>query len=203
MVGRFCAACAALLSAVTLAAPMAPTDKWHLFYQESGCIAQRPFGDHTLSFQPSPLGKTTRLVIVGPGRIMRTRQLDSLIELSNSEAPIKTSSLVYGTSKKGLRGITTILSVPDSERVLKSSWLRISTLGTGPKSKRTTPVDAPIFSGEFGIGSTVALSRELGKCLSDLQTHWGMVDGNLPEPEPPRAFRWSACSTRTIIPKTP
>lgn len=167
------------------AASLQPTGKWHLFYQESSCIAERPFGEHRVGFQPSPLGKTMRLVILGPGRIMRTRQLDSLIELSDGRPPIKTSSLVYGTSKKGLRGVTTVLPLIDAERVSKSSWLRISTLGTSPKSKRTMPAAEPFFAAEFAVGSTAALHRELGKCLADLQKHWGMVNGELPTPATP------------------
>lgn len=175
----------AMNAAPVAAAPLQPTDKWHLFYQESHCAAERRFGDHMLGFQPSPLGKTTRLVVVGPGRVTRTRQLDSLIELADGGPPIKASSLVYATSKKGVRGITTVLSLADAERVYNSAWLRISTLGTGPKSKRTSPSGNPVFSGEFAIGSTNALSRELGKCLADLQRHWGMVDGKLPDPAKP------------------
>lgn len=69
------------------AEPLQPTGKWHLFYQESNCSAERAFGDHMLGIQPSPLGKTMRLVIVGPGRILRTRQLDSLIGLSDGGPP--------------------------------------------------------------------------------------------------------------------
>lgn len=167
------------------AAPLEPTSKWHLFYEESSCIAERSFGNHTLSFQPSPLGTTTRLVILGPGRIMRTRQLDSMIELANGMPPIKTSSLVYGTSKKGIRGITTVLPLNEADKLAKSTWFRISTLGTGPKSKRTTPTSEPIYTGEFALGSTVALARELDKCLTDLQRHWGIVNGVLPEPAKP------------------
>ena len=166
-------------------APLQPTDKWHLFYEESSCSAERRFGDYVLGFQPSPLGKTMRLVILGPGRILRTRQLDSLIELSDGGSAIKASSLVYGTSKKGLRGITTVLPLAEAERVSRSNWLRMSTLGTAPKSKRTMPSAEPYFTAEFAIGSTVALSRELGKCLADLQSHWGMVDGELPNPATP------------------
>lgn len=167
---------------VSTPAPLQPTGKWHLYYQESNCAAERTFGDFTIGFQPSPLGKTMRLIVLGPGRIMRTRQLDSHIELADGQPPIKTSSLVYATSKKGLRGITTVLPLADAERVAKSNWLRISTLGSGPKSRRTIPTDNPIMSAEFDIGSTAALSRELAKCLADLQTHWGMVNGALPTP---------------------
>lgn len=170
------------------AAPLQPTGKWHLFYQEAHCAAERQFGDHALGFQPSPLGKTMRVVIVGPGRIMRTRQLDSLIELSDGGPAIKTSSLVYGTSKKGQRGITTVLPLDQAERLSKSTWLRVSTLGTGPKSKRTMPAAEPFFTAEFAIGSTAALSRELGKCLADLQKHWGMINGELPKPAVPPVF---------------
>lgn len=170
------------------AAPLQPTDKWHLFYQESNCAAERRFGDHVLGFQPSPLGKTTRMVVIGPGRVVRTRQLDSLIALADGGPPIKTSSLVYATSRKGVRGITTILPLADAERVARSNWLRVSTLGMAPKSKRTMPSAEPYFSAEFAVGSTAALGRELGKCLADLQKHWGMVDGQLPTPAVPPQF---------------
>jgi hypothetical protein len=99
MAGRLCVLVAFLVfwAVQATAAPLQPTDKWHLFYEESNCSAERRFGDYVLGFQPSPLGKTMRLVILGPGRILRTRQLDSLIELSDGGSAIKASSLVYGT----------------------------------------------------------------------------------------------------------
>jgi hypothetical protein len=173
------------LTAQAAATPLQPTGQWHLFYEESNCSAERRFGDHILGFQAPPLGKTIRLVVLGPGRATRTRQFDSLIELSDGGPPIRISSLVYGTSKKDLRGITTILPRSEADRVSQSSWLRISTLGTGPKSKKKLPSNEPVFSGEFAVGSSAALARELSKCLADLQKHWGMVGGELPQPAKP------------------
>jgi len=164
------------------AAPLLPTGPWHLYYLPSSCAAERPFGDHILGFERAPLGDTTRLIIIGPGRSTESRQLDSLIELSDGGAPIKSSSIVYGTSKKDRRGITTIVASGDAQRVSESKWLRLSTLGTEPASKRSTPSRKPIFSAEFNVGSTVALAKELTKCMDDLRRHWGMVDGELPKP---------------------
>ena len=104
------------------------------------------------------------------------------MELNDGGPPIKTSSLVYGTSKKGYRGITTILPPDQAARVTKSTTLRIATLGTGPKSNRGTVSREPIMSAELAVGSTEALSRELKKCMDDLRLHWGMVNGELPKP---------------------
>lgn len=192
MFGRYCVRLplfrslliAALLAApaVAPAAPLQPTGKWQLYYLPSSCAVERHFGDYILGFETPPLGNALRLVIVGPGRSNESRQLESLVELSDGGPPIKASSLVYGTSKKGRRGITTILSPADSARVAGSKWLRLSTLGTGPKSKRTSASADPIFTAEFDVGSTAALAKEMEKCLNDLRRHWGIVDGELPKP---------------------
>jgi len=178
---------AALLAApaASPAAPQRPSDKWHLYYLPSSCAAERPFGDYVLGFEMPPMGDATRLVIVGPGRATESRQLDSLLEVSDGGPPFKASSLIYGTSKKGRRGITTVLPRSDAARVSNSRWLRLSTLGTGPKSKRTTPTAEPVFSAEFDVGSTAALAKELSKCVEDLRRHWGIVDDKFPEPATP------------------
>jgi hypothetical protein len=181
------------------AAPLLPTGPWHLYYLPSSCAAERPFGDHILGFERAPLGDTTRLIIIGPGRSTESRQLDSLIELSDGGAPIKSSSIVYGTSKKDRRGITTIVASGDAQRVSESKWLRLSTLGTEPASKRSTPSRKPIFSAEFNVGSTVALAKELTKCMDDLRRHWGMVDGELPKPAQLAANADQAGSTKFLL----
>jgi hypothetical protein len=175
---------AALIAApsATPAAPLQPTDKWHLYYTPTTCAAERKFGDFVLGFEAPPLGDSMRLIVTGPGRSATTHQLDSLIELVDGGPPIKTSSLVYGTSKKGYRGITTVLPPEQAGRVTKSTSFRISTLGTGPTSNRETVSREPVMSVEFAIGSMAALSRELIKCMDDLRQQWGMVNGELPKP---------------------
>lgn len=189
MVRRLCALVAVVLmtaaaaAAAATAAPLQPTGKWHLYYLPSTCAAERQFSDHILGFEVAPLGDATRLIIVGPGRSSETRQFDSLVELSDGATPIKASSLVYGTSKKGRRGITTVLAPTEAARVANSNWLRLRTLGTGPASKRmAAPSREPVFSAEFDVGSTVGLAKELSKCLNDLRRHWGIANGELPKP---------------------
>lgn len=165
-----------------LAEPLKPTGPWHLYYLPSSCAAERPFGDYILGFEAPPLSDTTRFMVVGPGRSTESRQYDTLIELADGGPSIKSSSLVYGTSKKGRRGITTVLAPNDAKRMSASRWLRLSTLGTGPASKRSTPSSSPIFSAEFEVGSTVKLAEELAKCMDDLRSTWGMQDGKFPKP---------------------
>jgi TonB family protein len=177
--------------AVTSAAsaePLKPTDTWHLYYTPSSCAAERRFGEYVLGLEEPPLGDTMRLIVTGPGRSASTRQLDSLLELADGGPPIKTSSLVYGTSRKGYRGITTLLAADQAVRVSKSMSLKISTLGRNPRSKSDTPGNDPVMSIEFAIGSTGALSREIAKCMEDLRQHWGMVNGELPTPATPADF---------------
>jgi len=159
-----------------------PTGPWHLYYLPNTCAAERPFGEHILRLEIAPIGDATPLIIVGPGRSSESRQFDSLVELSGGASPIKASSLIYGTSKKGRRGITTVLAPSDAARVSNSRWLRLRTLGIGPASKRMEPSRTPVFSAEFEIGSTVGLAKELAKCIDDLRRHWGIVNGELPKP---------------------
>ena len=165
-----------------LAAPLQPTGKWHLHYLESTCAAQRQFGDYALAFEVPPIGEAIRLVIAGPGTVGDTRQYDSMIDLADGGQPIRTSSLLYRRSEKGRRGLTTVLTPADAARVSSASQLRISTLGSGPKSDRQAPGKKPVFNAEFAIGSTTALAKELNKCVDDLRKHWGIVDSEFPEP---------------------
>jgi TonB family protein len=163
-------------------APAQPTDKWALFYEENVCAAQRTFGEYKVGFARAPLGKTTRWVVQGPGRAARARQYDSVISVDDGGPGIKTSSLVYPLPARGRRGITTILSTEDSQRVERSKRLQISTLGEGVQSRRSSPDGSEVFEADLALGDMSVLSREMDKCMDDLRRHWGIVDGRLPVP---------------------
>jgi hypothetical protein len=161
-------------AAAALGAPLQPTEKWHLHYLETSCAAQRQFGEYALAFEVPPIGEAIRLVITGPGSAGETRQYDSMIEPADGRPPIRTSSLVYRRPEKGRRGLTTVLTPADAARVSSAHQLRVSTLGSGPKSNRKMPSDKPVFNADFAIGPTTALAKELSKCVDDCGSTGGL-----------------------------
>jgi len=163
------------------AAPLQPTSKWVVDYTPSSCTARRMFGDHAISIVPSPLGSSTRVIIEGPGRALRARQYPSMVDPADERGAVKASSLIYPLKAKGRRGIYSVLPNDLVARMLGSGKVEIR---AGKQGSRLIWDDrsASSMGAALAIGGGASLSRAIETCMTDLRTHWGMIDGALPEP---------------------
>lgn len=187
MASRLCVIAALLVSSAlpAAAAPLQPTSKWEVQYSDVACTAKRAYGDYTLAFQPSPLGRSVRYVIEGPGRADAAHQFETDLIVADGGPPIRTSSLIYPLPDKGRRGMQLILSAPESDRLQVASEFSVESdllarKKTGDRVRRQERMTAN-FDAKIGR----ALAKALGTCMADLRAHWGMVDGKLPEPAKP------------------
>jgi TonB family protein len=157
------------------AAPLQPTGKWEVQYSDVACTAKRSFGDFTLEYQPSPFGKTARLVIEGPGRISRDRQYNALIALASGET-IRASSLLYPAREKNRRGLFLILSAQEAQRAMQGPTLELMAGAKLIKKADGLPNTPAQMSAEFALGSTTSLAKTLATCIKDLRKHWDIRD---------------------------
>jgi TonB family protein len=167
-------------SAPAGAEPVQPTTAWNVNYTATSCDAKRRFGDVAVVITPAPLGKTMRVLIEMPGGARRARQFPALFDARDGRGAEKVTALVYPLSKKGFRGLYSVMPRDVVQRAMASGQMEIR---AGNSVARA--VGAPVASAHLALGKTGSLSKALDTCLADLQKHWGMVDGQLPEPAVP------------------
>lgn len=163
------------------AAPLQPTSPWNVNYTATSCDAKRRFGDVALVITPAPLGETMRVMIEMPGEMRRARQYPARVMVGDGTGGEVATALLFPLSKKGLRGIYAVLPKTTVERALANGELRLM-LGKGTARSKVT---FTIADTHLALGKTGALAKALSTCLADLQKHWGMTDGKLPEPAVP------------------
>ncbi len=171
----------ASISSAAQAAPTAATGKWEVQYSDRACIAKRNFGDTMLAIRPSPLGKTVRFVVEAPGQARRVHQYGSTIDLSDGQPAIQSSSMIYPLKAKNRRGLTTIVAAGDAQRVLSGGRFTIWSGDRLVKRVDGLPNSPRVMSADLAMGPMSGLVQALDKCVGDLQRHWGMIDGKLPE----------------------
>lgn len=170
------AASVLVLTAPAEAAPLQPTSPWNVHYTATSCEAKRRFGDYAISFAPAPLGETIRMMIEMPGPAARARQFPAVIDTGGNSEPEKASALLFPLSKKGLRGIYSVMPKATAYRAFANGELGIR-VGSAINRDATSVKAA---HAHLALGKTEALRKALDTCLTDLQQHWGMVDGKLP-----------------------
>lgn len=160
-----------LISAPVSAAPLQPTSPWNVNYTATSCDAKRRFGDTAIVITPSPLGQTFRVMLEMPGGASRAQQFPARLSTGDGGEPDNVTAMIYPLSKKGLRGLYSVLPRSNVERVFKGGELEIRVGGGYTK-----------MHAHLALGKMDGLEKALETCLADLQKHWGMVDGKLPDP---------------------
>lgn len=161
------------------AAPLQPTSPWNVNYTATSCEAKRRFGDHAIVITPAPLGETIRLMVEMPGRAEQATQYPARLFSTDSRSPQVITTLMFPLSKRGLRGLYSVLPKASVNNALADGELDIrvgSATAMGSKLNYTT---ARVH---LALGKTGALMKALDTCLTDLQKHWGMIEGRLPDP---------------------
>lgn len=173
-------ATASILAVPLQAAPLAPTSPWNLNYTATSCDAKRRFGDIAIVISPAPLGETYRLMMEFPGNARLARQHPAKLTFAGDAQGERLTALIFPLSKKGQRGLYAVLPSATAERILETGELDLR-IGIEPATKTISFTMAHI---ELALGKSAGLRKALATCLADLQRHWGMADGKLPEPAP-------------------
>ncbi len=164
-----------------LAAPAVPTGQWDVQYSDRACTARRNFGDQMLAIRPSPLGKTMRFVVEAPGVARSVRQYRSVIDLEDRRSAIVSSSMLYPLKVGRRRGLATILGKDEAARVMSGSRFTIWAGEKMAKQVDGLPNSPKVMTVDLAVGSLRKVGAALDACVRDLQKHWGMVDGEIPD----------------------
>lgn len=170
------AAVLAIQPAAAPAAPLPPTGKWNVEYNPTSCEAKRRFGEIAIAIIPGPLGQSTRVMVELPGKAPRARQYPAVVDPVDGNGPAKATALLFPMKRNGLRGLYSVLPNDLIDRAMASGAITIH-VGSPRLKIRSQSADVSL-----ALGSTAALRKALDKCMADLRTQWGMIDGKLPEP---------------------
>ena len=147
------------------AAPLNPTAKWWLDYDEAQCTAGRNYGDGRdfvqFGFKPSPMGKIIRLLVARKGSFILGDQYPVTLQFDD-QPPQKLNSLQYLDDKTKLRVIS--VNVPRSEIDMHKTARTITIATTGLKQT-------------FALSDVPELLAELDKCSADLREVWNTGHG--------------------------
>jgi TonB family protein len=149
-------------ASITAAAPLEPTGKWWLDYDEAQCIASRDYGSLGdplgIGFKPSPKGGIMRILVIRNGSYIVADKYPVSIQFDDQPA-MRMHALQYAETQKKMRvmSINVPRSVIDANRQAKS--LTISTAG---------------FKKSFALSDVPPLLVELDKCLVDLRLIWNI-----------------------------
>lgn len=164
------------------AAPLIPTDKWHVDFADSQCVASRNYGSDAnpifLVLKKPALGDVLQIAVVRNGSFKQPDQFEGDVSF-DEKAPIETSVLEYGVKKLRQQALMINLSTSDLSPMRHASSIRIrsqvgESKGGGPSVVRAgTGTDMA-----FALGEVRRVLDLLDECARDLQTVWNVWDEN-------------------------
>lgn len=171
---RLIIAATALLAAVSAsaqgAAPLVPTAKWVVDFDEAQCVAMRNYGTESkpLLFvlkQPAA-GEIMQVAVLRKGvrSSKYADQVDGWVRIDNGTA-IASSMIKFHVKERGERVLMTNMPLAQFAAVRKAQSLSIA---------------APLeFNGTFQLGSMGPLMNVMDSCVADLRKVWNAGTGSL------------------------
>ena len=153
----------ALISAPAAAAPLSPSGKWVVNFDDAQCIASRNYGVGkkmlALVLKPSPLGDITQLSVVRSRSFGYTEQTAAKLTI-DALPPIPASLLGFTVTQSKLRVDSVILSKASFAQLRGGHSLRIA---------------APMELIEtFALSGMEGVTKALDTCVADLQRVWNI-----------------------------
>lgn len=150
----------AMLAAAT--APLAPTGKWVVDFDDAQCVATRAYGQETVFLKASALGDVVQIGVAQAGRSGPPVQVDAVVTPA-AGVPFKGTAVRWSVEGKNPRRMRLInMPVAEFQRLSSSPTLRFA-------------IDD--LDREFGMPDMTALARVMKSCVDDLQKVWGAGDG--------------------------
>ena len=143
-------------------APLQPTGKWVVHFDDSQCLAERNYGpkEHSLflALKQPALGDVIQMDVVERGRTESATQLNGRVEFDD-QAPLKATVLRYMPSQSDFR--VHMINLPRGQ------------LAAAGKAKtlhfRTSGMDET-----FALDSLEQLLRVMDRCAADLRAFWNV-----------------------------
>ena len=159
-----------MAASAAAAAPLQPTEKWRLNYEDAQCNAYRNYGTEKeplyLAFKAPPVGSVVQLMIVQNGPRMNALQFDVQVKVGDRRA-LKTNMLVYRGKSAKFRTKLIILPRAEFEAFRNAATLGVTGVGQD-------------YS--FALSDTAPLLKALDDCLTDLRDYFNVPPPDTPNP---------------------
>lgn len=166
------------------AAPLQPTGKWIVNFDDAQCFATRNYGSVKdpllLVIKSPPLGEVLQIRIVRKGYVPGAAQVDGAI-LFDNQPPIRTSLLEFGVKRFNHRSV--LVNLPDSQRAsfLRASSIRIRAGEEKQVLGSRIAVRSRFNDEHFALTQVPQLVKTMDTCVADLRRVWNIaVDSATP-----------------------
>jgi len=143
-------------------APLQPSDKWHVFFDEAQCLAQRNYGSKEqplyLVLKRPALGDVLQVAVAKDTRIAEPTEFDGSFAFDN-QAPQKASFLVFRPKGQSLAVYSTNAPLAKISSVRAAKTLRLVVRG---------------LDETFVLANMDELLGIMATCASDLAKYWNI-----------------------------
>lgn len=145
-----------------VAAPLVPTGKWVVNFDDAQCVASRDYGTDQLFLKASPLGDLVQFGVIRPGRTGPPQQIAA--EIQPAQGPIyRGNALLWNAGSKPPKSIRLInLPEPEFRRLAASAMINLK-IGEMKQS--------------YTLPAMGALAAVMKNCVDDLQKVWSAQGG--------------------------
>lgn len=155
-------ACLLPLASPASSKPLQPTEKWHVFFDEERCLAQRNYGTERnplfLVLKQPPQGDVMQVAVAIHRPDTTASEVDGTVSFG-ANRPHKASFLVYGPPKQDLRFYTANLPIADIGEARSAATLRIA---------------VHELDKTFAISDVGDLLKIMDTCVADLRNYWNL-----------------------------
>lgn len=138
------------------AAPLAPTGKWVVDFDDAQCVASRAYGAESLFLKASPFGDIVQVGWMRPAPSSTPRQVSAEFRPATGE-PFRGNAISWSAGKEPMRLAMINLPLAEFERLSRSQSLAI-TFG--------------LLERHVAIAGMAQLASVMKSCVEDLQAVW-------------------------------
>lgn len=157
-----------LASPASFAAPLQPTDKWVVNYEDAQCNGYRNYGTEKdplyLAFKAPPAGDVVQLMVLQNGPRMAAEQQDINVRVGDRKT-LRTNMLVYRGRKGKFR--TKLINLPRAEFVTLRQADKVVIFGKGQDYA-------------FSLSDVGPFMKALDACVVDLRDFYNVGVPDLP-----------------------
>jgi TonB family protein len=143
-------------------APITPTAKWVVNFDDAQCVASRAYGQEQLFLKASPLGDIVQFGIMEPGRTGPPQQVEAKITPAAGQ-PYTGTAMQWTSALGGPRRMR-LINMPAAE------FQRLA-------ASQTLAFQIGEMKRHYAIPSMAAMTKVMKTCVDDLQQVWSSEGG--------------------------
>lgn len=157
------AACLAVsIGSPASSAPLQPTEKWHVFFDETQCLAQRNYGSEKrplyLILKQPALGDVVQVAVATGRGSTQPTEFDGTLAFDRQPAR-KASFLIFEPRGERLRVYSANVPIPEMEVARTASTMRVTVQG---------------LEETFALANMGDLMSIMKSCAADLAKYWNI-----------------------------